>query len=622
LSVDAAIAMFRAVSGHEEDKDEEVKELVLVLGCLPFSISIVARQRQLHFKPAELLKQLESGQDKGLGRIDDVVRMSLASRRFIDKPDALTLLSILARLPRGVQYDNLQRIAPLIQNVFDVLRTILESGHANREADGFILVQAPTRSYLLRHYSLDVCHLSALQDYYFQLCEDGHHELGTETFRNASKELALEGENTRAVLLDALENEPTTAVLKAVIGYAKFLHMDIPNLDVTAKALQVIESNSSLDPDGTLLPHCWFRHAMLLLRLDKYPETMEAIKKAENIWTQTNEFALLGECYVGYGQVNRLLGKQAESSESYTKAREYFEKLGNCPDIVHSLQGLALLSFRAGDIKEAVRILDHAKEACREHEPSSILVSYCTAWVLRFENPPYSVSLLSAARDAYVRYGARNRVAACTYQLGIAQYALGCNDEAEKTLLLAYREFDELHGYAQMGYALTHLAEIEVRRQNHDQALQYNGEARVAFEKIGIHAEVADCYIVRGRVLAQMRQKGNALVAYNTAKTIVTQHCNGDPILMRMIDEETARACDDQRTQRPHDISYRDYYTRLLQPFTTTTTVSPALHRTTATAHAHCRLRFQSHLRQQRQVRCLWINVYILIEAPTSNSRA
>ncbi|KAF8335218.1 P-loop containing nucleoside triphosphate hydrolase protein [Amanita rubescens] len=199
LSVHAAMVMFRAISGHEEDNDEEVKELVHALGCLPFSISIAARQRQLQFKPAELLRQLESGQDNRLGRIDDVLRISLTSRRFVDSPDALIFLSILARLPKGVQYDKLPRIAPLIQNVFDLLKTILESGLANREADGFIFIQAPTRSYLLRYHPLDARHARALRAYYFQICEDGGHELGTETFKKASKALALEEENARAV---------------------------------------------------------------------------------------------------------------------------------------------------------------------------------------------------------------------------------------------------------------------------------------------------------------------------------------------------------------------------------------------------------------------------------------
>jgi hypothetical protein len=47
-----------------------------------------------------------------------------------------------------------------------------------------------------------------------------------------------------------LENEPSTNALKAVVGYANFLYQDVPNIDITAKALEIIESNPSLDTDG------------------------------------------------------------------------------------------------------------------------------------------------------------------------------------------------------------------------------------------------------------------------------------------------------------------------------------------------------------------------------------
>jgi tetratricopeptide (TPR) repeat protein len=123
--------------------------------------------------------------------------------------------------------------------------------------------------------------------------------------------------------------------------------------------------------------------------------------------------------------------------------------------------------------------------------------------------------------------------------MGIAQYSSGRNDETEKSLLLAYREFDELCNLGQIGYTLDHLVELGAQRRNYDQALQYNGEARAIFEQIENPVEVADCYISRGRVLAQIRQAGKALEAYSSAKTIVMQKCNRDSKLMRMIDEET-----------------------------------------------------------------------------------
>ena len=42
LSVETAVATFKAISGHLDDEDE-FKKLVLSLGCIPFSISIAGR---------------------------------------------------------------------------------------------------------------------------------------------------------------------------------------------------------------------------------------------------------------------------------------------------------------------------------------------------------------------------------------------------------------------------------------------------------------------------------------------------------------------------------------------------------------------------------------------------
>ncbi|KAK2462604.1 hypothetical protein APHAL10511_005337 [Amanita phalloides] len=538
LSADAAISMFRAISGHAEDPDDEVRGLVMTLGCLPFSISIVARQRQVGFRPSELLMQLESGQDKRLGRIDNVVRISLTSQRFTSSPGALTLLCILARLPRGVQFDKLPLVAPLIPNVFDELRRVMESGHASREADGFIVLQAPTRSYISKHQVLDGSHIRALRQYYCQICKDADHELGTEKFKNASQTLVLEEGNARAVLLDALDTQPSTDVLRAVIGYANFINQDTPNTEVTAKALDAIEKVPCLDVDGDILPRCLYSHARLLQRLDRYHEARQALGKAENVLGTTCEYGLLGQINALQGQVNRVLGNDALAVEFYTKGHERSKMVHYVVGISESLQGLALMSLKEGDIEKAIQLLDRAKQECCEHEPSITALSFYTGWVLRHKDSSYSASLLLVARESYAKYGARYRVALCTYQLGIALYSSGNHDKAEQSLLLAYREFDELENYGQMGYALDHLVELELQRGNFEQALQYNGEARAIFEKIKNPTEVVDCYVSRGRVFAKMRRIDDARESYNKARTVAIKECNSNQKLIQMIDGE------------------------------------------------------------------------------------
>ncbi|KAK2462603.1 hypothetical protein APHAL10511_005336 [Amanita phalloides] len=537
LSLDATIVMFRSISGHTEDSDEEITELAKSLGCLPFSISIAARERQTGLRPSEFLTLLESGQDKRLGRIDDVVRISLSRPRFTSNPEALTFLCILARLPRGVRFDNLDAIAPLIDNVIDAWRTIQGSGHTRQDTDNFVVLETLTRSYIARHQDLDARHLYALRQHYFQICEDAGHELGSEKFKYASKVLALEEENAQAVLLDALQTEPSTDVLRAVVGYANFLYGDAPNIQVTAKALDVIKENPSLDADGVLLPQCLFSHGRLLHRLDKYHEAGEAFSKAEKVLNVT-ENRQLGRIYLMQGQVNRLVGNQTLALEFYTKAHEWFETAGNHAGVSESLQSIALMALKEGDTQRAIELLDHAKDKCDKLQPCVAFIGFYTGWVLRVTNSTYSASLLLSAGEAFEKYGTRYMTALCMYQRAIALSWSGQHDEAEKTFQRAYQVFDELKNLAQMGYTLDHLVDLELKRRNFKQALQYNGEARFIFETIENPIEVADCYISRGSVLARMRRFDDARDAYNNARITAMQQCNNNTNLMQIIDED------------------------------------------------------------------------------------
>ncbi|KAF8630783.1 hypothetical protein AX15_002731 [Amanita polypyramis BW_CC] len=547
LSIGAAVTTFKSISGCSDDSDDEVQELVHALGCVPFSISIIARQRQLGFRPTELLQQLRSGESTELGRIDDVVQMSLASKRFTSNPGALTLLVVLAQLPKGAHYDNLAKIAPCIKNPIKELKVLLASGHASRETDAFIPVQAPTRSYLSRHHQLEPHYLYDLRAYYFQLC-DGGHELGTKEFQRSSKALITEGENVRAVLLDALDREPTTKALSAVVGFANFLCLDIPNVDVTKKALEVIKNNPLLAMNG-ILPHCWFSHGKLLLRLDKYHEALDALKEAEDIWQKTGKNADLGQVYFLYGKINCLLSRRDRASEHYEKAFKYFDMAADHIGGAMTLQGMAILSFHAGNLEVALEQLEHAKQLCHGHGPTITSITFTNAWVLRYKDASNATSLLREAHGAYVEYGCRFRATSCVYQMGIALSSSRNYDEAEECLLRAYREFDELDSYGQVGYTLHHLVEMETQRHNFDQAFQYNGEAHALFDKIKNYTEIAKCHISRARIFAKLQRMSEAEEAHNKAKEIAMQHCS-DSRLLQEIAQEPHRLGQDWIGQR------------------------------------------------------------------------
>ena len=93
----------------------------------------MAQQGQRGVYPSEMLHRLRLGQKPGLSQIDNVIRMSLTCERFTANPEALNLLSIIARLPRGARYDSLAQLAPDISDIFEAVDTILGSSLASRE---------------------------------------------------------------------------------------------------------------------------------------------------------------------------------------------------------------------------------------------------------------------------------------------------------------------------------------------------------------------------------------------------------------------------------------------------------------------------------------------------------
>ena len=533
LSLEAAIQTYKSISSYHDD---QIGELVKELGRVPFAIVVMAQQGQRGVYPSEMLHRLRLGQKPGLSQIDNVIRMSLTCERFTANPEALNLLSIIARLPRGARYDSLAQLAPDISDIFEAVDTILGSSLASREG-AFVRVDAPTRSYLSRNHILDPYHLRALRAYYFQLCRDSGYELGTEEFKRASQALAVEGENVHVVLLEALQNDPSTEAIHAVLGYSNFLVHDSPSTNVLVKALNVIENHPSLDAHGTLLPHCLLNHGKLLHRLDEYDKARKNLKRAELMWNGTSNFKELGHVHLTYGEISRVLLKATDARKSYDKARKYFELANDQVGVSYSLRGLALMSFYDEDIDMSARLLTYAEQRSTGYEPALVATTFGLAWVLRYQNPTRSVELLSNAREAYERYGARFQAALCTYQMGIALYSMKQYIKAADSLSAVYDEFSALGNYAHMGYVLVHRVELERQRGGFEEALRLNAEAHTLFEQIDNHKEAARCVISRARVFSTMCQLGAARNAYHRASTLIVQ-LDRDQKLLDMIDQE------------------------------------------------------------------------------------
>ncbi|PFH44995.1 hypothetical protein AMATHDRAFT_51833 [Amanita thiersii Skay4041] len=319
------------------------------------------------------------------------------------------------------------------------------------------------------------------------------------------------------------------------MNYSNYLYSDIPRSEVIKKAVEVLESNPSLDDSGLLYPHSLFILARIFIRLDLYHDAEVALKKSQSIYAGLENGDGVARINILLGYISRLLGEKDVAEVLYKQAREHYLSTGNRKFMSESLQSLAILALEHQDTQLAIKQLEQAREEAGDHEPTKIAANFKIAWVSRKDNPTYAIELLRKVRKSYREYGGRNMAALCQYQMGVAHFMKKDFKEASRTLLVAYEEFQLLDNYGQMAFTLDWLADSEEQRGDLEAALRYNGESLSIVEKIENHKQVVSCSISRGRFLVKMGRVNEALVAFESAEKVARDRCNDDEL------ERTAR---------------------------------------------------------------------------------
>ncbi|PFH44993.1 hypothetical protein AMATHDRAFT_51831 [Amanita thiersii Skay4041] len=333
------------------------------------------------------------------------------------------------------------------------------------------------------------------------------------------------------------------------MNYSNYLYSDIPRSEIIKKAVEVLESNPSLDESGLLYPHCLFILARILIRLDLYHDAEVALKKSQDIYSGLGNGDGIARINLLLGYISRLLGKKENAEMLYRQAREHYLSTGNRIVMSDSLQSIALVTFERKDTQLAIKQLEQAREEAGDHEPTRMAADFKIAWVSRKDNPTYAIELLRKVRKSYQEYGARNMASLCQYQMGVAYSMKRDFDGAIRTLLVAYEEFQLLDNYGQMAFTLDWLADSEEQRGNLEAALRYNGESLSIVEKIENHKQVVLCFVSRGRFLVKMGQVKEALVAFESAAKTARDRCD-DVELEETVREEIEKLSDVEPVSR------------------------------------------------------------------------
>lgn len=145
LDVQAARQAFVTAHDLEDEsldlEDGSLDDLLCELDLVPLAITLIATAGQSPERtPTELLKSLRSRRSKMLqihaGRKDVKDRMSsiavsvqvsLESPRLQSIPECLRLLSAIASLPGGIDYDHLEEIFPSVPTIMDAADALVQA---------------------------------------------------------------------------------------------------------------------------------------------------------------------------------------------------------------------------------------------------------------------------------------------------------------------------------------------------------------------------------------------------------------------------------------------------------------------------------------------------------------
>ncbi|KAG8947677.1 hypothetical protein FRC03_000972 [Tulasnella sp. 419] len=274
LDPDPAEEAFLRIS-PEAAGDPELGILLRELDNMPLAITLMAKLSEAGETISDLLAQwktertrlLEQSGGGSYNSIESSIKLSLESRAVKGNPDALRLLSVLARLPAGANLARLPHICPSIPNWRAALRVLRGAALVYDGADkSGVRVLSPIQSYILLHHPLSQEALEELRSAYYQLALQVKEEIQHPRPESDKilEELAMEDVNMETVLLDALYGRGGNReeAIKASISYSVYLHWKHPDTKVIIQAGQVAREIGS-----SQLAECLLWHANILRAL-------------------------------------------------------------------------------------------------------------------------------------------------------------------------------------------------------------------------------------------------------------------------------------------------------------------------------------------------------------------
>ncbi|KAG8857183.1 hypothetical protein FRB96_005857 [Tulasnella sp. 330] len=496
LAKDAAHALYVNVD-PKADGDSSLDTLLAELSSLdtllaelsymPLAITLMASMGRSGPRPTALLQawrdkaggiDLFRGTDKNES-VKISIQLSIESNRMKSVPEALTLLSLVAMLPAGANFELLPSLARNIPNF--LLAQLTLSGTALAHVDsGKQVVQllSPVRSYVLKHHPASDRTMHIIYDSYAQFVTRHNAPFGSTHFSRDARVLAAEETNLEAILPLSIRSGSCSAI-EAAIDFSRYQRYTRPQLEIITCAVDVCRRNANFE----LLARSLAMLGEIFYCLNRYEESTAIYQQASDVYEGCDDRLGMANCLRGLGDIHRMQGRHAEAEAAFQQASGLCGEFGDRLGVANCQRGLGDMHRMRGWLTEA--------EA-----------EYRQAFVV------------------YEEFGDRFGMANCLRGLGDIHGMQGQHAEAEAAYQRASGVYRELGFRLGVANCLKGLGDIYRMQERHREAKAVFKRACVVYKELGSRLGVADCAQGFGHIYREQGRRAEAESEYQQASTV------------------------------------------------------------------------------------------------------
>jgi tetratricopeptide (TPR) repeat protein len=513
LSSPAAKSLFLAINPLPSNGDiggeSSLDFLLAEMNYVPLAIQLLA-QVSIGFSPSYMLQRWkkektamlhthEADPDK-LESIEVSISLSLAALDITNNPEAVQLLSTLCQLPDGLYQweERLTYIGEGFQNVNHLVHILHKTALLFISGDR-LKVMSPIRHFITCHHPANTHHIQCLEKYFWSLVHTHATKHVGPDFPHAKEILQADLGNIHSLLLNAVQNHPSSQVVKVVVELSKFLcrtHLSTELLYAVMPWVQEFDEPINQAKVSQILGNNFYMQG-------KYHKASTTLTDAQRQFNEIGDVHGAALCSRSLGNTLRMQKKYTEASTTLAEAQRQFLEIGNIRGAAECSRSLGDILYMQGEYTEASATLTEAQRQFVEIGDiiGTAQCSRSLGELLGIENKfPEASATLTEARTQFIEIGYVRGAAQSSRSLGNILYMQKKFTEASATLTEARRQFLEIVDVSSAAYCSQSLGKIHYMQGQYHEASVILTESQRHFLDIGDVLGAAQCLQYLGEI--------------------------------------------------------------------------------------------------------------------------